>query len=516
MAKMKHHLNRRDFLKLAGLLPLGMAAPRLVRSLDASQLIQDGMQNVLVIVFDAFSASHLSLNGYQRETMPNLTRLAERAVVYHNHYAGSSFTTPGTASLLTGTLPWTHRAFQPKAQVAESFVNRNFFCAFQDYYRIAYTHNGWANILLEQFSDELDELVPWKSLFLQSYAGFENLFEKDSDIASVSWTRNVNIQQEGYSYSLFLSHLIGALRENKLANLKKLFPRGIPSTGFADSEFLLEDAIDWIGNRLTLIPQPFFGYFHLLPPHGAYNAPLEFIGRFSHDGFAPVEKPQDVFTEGESNTQLLKKRIEYDEYLLYVDREFNRLFNDLETSGLLENTWVVFTSDHGEMFERGISAHNTHAFYQPLLRVPLLIFEPGRKTRMDIHTPTSAVDVLPTLSHVTGHDIPDWTDGVVLPPYADTSPDPNRSVYVMKANKNNQYAPITRASLALAKGRYKLLYYFGYVDLGIDELVKLYDIEADPEELVDLYPSQKDVADELLNEIKTKLAEVNKPYLQSS
>jgi hypothetical protein len=35
----------------------------------------------------------------------------------------------------------------------------------------------------------------------------------------------------------------------------------------------------------------------------------------------------------------------------------------------------------------------------------------------------------------------------------------------------------------------------------------------DPDELVDLYPSQKDVADKLLNELKTKLAEVNKPYL---
>ena len=473
---------------------------------------QKGKKNVLVVVFDAFSAYHLSLHGYQRETMPNLVRLAERAVVYHNHYAGGSFTTPGTASLLTGTLPWTHRAFQPKAQVAEPFVSRNFFSAFQDYYRIAYTHNGWANILLEQFSDELDELVPWKSLFLQSYDGFQNLFEKDSDIASVSWTRNVNIQQEGYSYSLFLSHLIGALRENKLADLKKVFPRGIPSTGSAGSEFLLENAIDWMGNRLALIPQPFFGYFHFLPPHGPYNTPLEFIDRFSHDGFTPVEKPQDVFTEGESETQLLKKRVEYDEFLLYVDREFGRLFDKLETSGLLENTWVVFTSDHGEMFERGISAHNTHALYQPLLRVPLLIFEPGRKTRMDIHTPTSAVDVLPTLSHVTGHNIPDWTEGVVLPPYADASPDPNRNVYVMKANKNDQDAPITRASMALVKGRYKLLYYFGYVERGIDELVKLYDIEADPEELVDLYPSQKDVADELLNELKTKLAEVNKPY----
>jgi arylsulfatase A-like enzyme len=512
--KMERYLTRRDFLKLAGLLPLGMATPRLMMSLGASQLIQNGKKNVLVVVFDAFSASHLSLNGYQRETTPNLVRLAERAVVYHNHYAGGSFTPPGTASLLTGTLPWTHRAFQLKATVAEPFATQNFFSAFQNYYRIAYTHNGVANIFLEQFSNELDELVPWKTLFLQPYGEFiQNLFEKDSDIVSVSWTRNVNIKKEGYAYSLFLSHLYEVLRGNQFTDLKKLFPRGLPSTGDAVNDFLLENAIDWTGDRLTLIPQPFFGYFHFLPPHGPYNTSLEFTNRFSHDGFKPVEKPEDIFSEGEPSEKVLKKRIEYDEFLLYIDKEFNRLFNYMETSGLLENTWVIFTSDHGEIFERGTIGHSSDALYQPQIRIPLLIFEPGRKTRMDVHTLTSAVDVLPTLSHVTGHNIPDWTEGVILPPYADSNPDPNRNVYVMKATKNDKYVPITHASMALIKERYKLLYYFGDVERGIDEMVKLYDIEADPEELVDLYPSQKDAGDDLLDELKTKLAEVDKPYL---
>ncbi len=66
---------------------------------------------MVVIVFDAFSAYNISLYGYQRETTPNIARWAERAVVYHNHNAGGNFTIPGTASLLTGTYPWTHRAF---------------------------------------------------------------------------------------------------------------------------------------------------------------------------------------------------------------------------------------------------------------------------------------------------------------------------------------------------------------------------------------------------------------------
>jgi hypothetical protein len=65
----------------------------------------------------------------------------------------------------------------------------------------------------------------------------------------------------------------------------------------------------------------------------------------------------------------------------------------------------------------------------------------------------------------------------------------------------------------LVKGRYKLLYFFGYGERGIDELVKLYDIEADPEELADISSARPDVVTELLGELKTKLNEVNQPYL---
>ena len=97
-----------------------------------------------------------------------------------------------------------------------------------------------------------------------------------------------------------------------------------------------------------------------------------------------------------------------------------------------------------------------------LIPTPLLVFEPGRETSMEIYTPTSAIDVLPTLLHVTGHTIPEWVEGGILPPYRSTEVNPERSVYVVRANKNGQYEPLNqRASTVIIKGRYKLLYYFG-------------------------------------------------------
>ncbi len=507
---MKSPINRRDFLKLGSLLPLGLAGPGLLRMLAPAA---SGKKNVIVVVFDAWSAYNISLYGYGRPTTPNIARLAKRAIVYHNHFAGSTFTTSGTASLMTGDLPWTHRAINDNGQVAPSFVARSIFHAFQDYDRLAYTHNGWVSTLLDQFHRDVDDLIPRDKLFLGSYDNFiETLFRNDEDIATVSWARDMRISDGGYAYSLFLSHLYEVLQEGKVANLKPLFPRGLPTTG-SDNGFLLEQAVDFITNLLTVVPQPLFGYFHFLPPHFPYHTSIEFYNRFKDDGYKPIQKPIDVFAGHKPVNNLPLHRTEYDEFVLYVDREFGRFVDALESSGLLENSWVVLTSDHGELFERGIMGHSTNVVYQPVIRVPLLIFEPGRQVGMDIHSMTSAVDVLPTLAHVTGHPIPEWTEGLLLPPYASASPDPNRSIYAVRSEGSDPSGPLTHASVGLMKGDYKLHYYFGYVNWGVNERVELYNIQADPEELVDLYPTQKDVGDQMLAEVKSKLAEVNKPYL---
>jgi hypothetical protein len=73
--------------------------------------------------------------------------------------------------------------------------------------------------------------------------------------------------------------------------------------------------------------------------------------------------------------------------------------------------------------------------------------------------------------------------------------------------------PLTRASAALIKGAHKLHYYFGYKDLGANEKVELYNIQADPEELVDLSGSERALKDEYLTELKGKIQDANQPYV---
>ena len=506
-------ISRRDFLKMAGILPLSLGLPPFLRMYNPSQPPADGRKNVLVIVFDAFSAYNIPIYGYARETTPNLIRLAKRAIVYHNHFAAGNFTTPGTASLLTGTLPWTHRAFHLNGTVNEAYAHKTIFEAFSRYHRIVYSHNPLVNTLFKQFTADLDEYVPQNRLFLTADSFVHDWLGNDEDIADVGWTRTIKKGEDGYAYSLFLSDLYKLYIQNRIAKVGPKFPRGIPSIR-GDNYFLLEDAIDWLQNQIGRLPQPYLGYFHFMPPHAPTSTSIDFFRKFADDGYSPPWKPADVLSAQLTRADLMRQRVAYDEYILYLDREFGRLFDFLENSGVLENTWVVLTSDHGELFERGVRGHISPLLYQPVVRVPLMIFEPGRASGMQIDAATSAVDLLPTLLHVSGENPAAWAEGFVLPPFAPTPPDPQRVVYALHPKENDPDKALTHASAMMVQGKYKLTAYFGYAELGKDQArVELYDIQSDPEELHDLVDEESDTAAAMLAALRQKVAEVNKPYL---
>ena len=334
---MQEHLNRRDFLKLAGLFSLGISLPPL--TLAGANAGQTGNgQNFLIVVYDAFSAHNAGFYGYPRETTPNISRLAERAVVYHNHLAGGNFTTPGTASLLTGAYPWSHRAYNLNATVLDTFVQKNIFHAFPGYHRLAYSHNPLANTLLTQMATQLDEYIPMEEFFFLAGFSADTLLKSDDDISHVSWVRAFERSNEGHSYSLYLSHLYERWakiqKQNKLKQYESEFPRGIPDV--RGKYFLLEHGTDNLKDLLKVTPQPFLGYFHFYPPHAPYATRVDFYNTFLKDGYKPVAKPEHYFTENRNTEFMLKKRTAYDEYLLYVDEEFGRLYDSSKPPACLK------------------------------------------------------------------------------------------------------------------------------------------------------------------------------------
>jgi arylsulfatase A-like enzyme len=147
------------------------------------------------------------------------------------------------------------------------------------------------------------------------------------------------------------------------------------------------------------------------------------------------------------------------------------------------------------------------------VHIPLLIARPGQSQRQDIDTVTSCVDLLPTLLQVTGQPIPDWCEGIVLPAFSEAQVEDDRTVFMVEAKQNGQWAPLTVATVALRKGAYKLIHNFGY---GVGEdAYELYDLAHDPEEFVNLVHEEPAMAASLQDEMNQRLQQANEPYQTS-
>jgi arylsulfatase A-like enzyme len=217
----------------------------------------------------------------------------------------------------------------------------------------------------------------------------------------------------------------------------------------------------------------------------------------------PPTKPPHFFSKGMTSQELVEFRRQYDEYVAYADAEFGRLYRSLESSGVLDDTCLIVTSDHGEMFERGIAGHITQTLFEPVIRIPLLISKPGQRQREDVYTATSAVDLLPTLADLAGQPVPAWCEGRILPTADKVVEAQERPIYVLEAKQNLKLGPLTMATAALLKDGFKLIHYRGYE--GYAHEYELFDLNNDPEELENLYGTEKSVAEELRAELLTAL-----------
>ncbi len=167
-------------------------------------------------------------------------------------------------------------------------------------------------------------------------------------------------------------------------------------------------------------------------PHFPLTAPRRHLGRFWPDGVTDPKVPAagDAWdhpmsvgmragfrTEAIDRDEMMYARACYFACVSYLDEILGDLFARLDRSGLLEDTIILYTSDHGEMAgEHGMWWKN--GWYEACTRVPLIVSTPqqrrGEQPAAVCRTPVGLVDLLPTLTALAGATTPDDVDGADL------------------------------------------------------------------------------------------------------
>ena len=500
--------SRRDFMKLTAAASGTLALSRFIPRTSWTKINQStSLPNVLIFVFDAMSAKNLSVYGYHRKTTPNLERFAEHATVFNAHYSAGSFTTPGTASLLTGMYPWTHRAINEAGLIARNLTERNIFkLVGEERYRAAYSQNIWPNYFFGQFQQDIDKIISPGSFGQVDYMIGEK-FDKSLQTNLRAYD-DFLFQTESPPASLVLGLIERILLHRTVTHTNQGgYPNGLPRLSDYPLYFRLQDVFDGIIKTIGNLDPSYLAYFYFWPPHDPYNPTKQFY-RTMDDGWSPVEKPEHPLGDHVPAKKLYSERRAYDEFIASIDNEFGRLMDFLESKKIFDSSYVIVTADHGELFERGERGHISPLLYEAGIRIPLLISAPGQTSRQDVYTPTNSVDVLPTLMHLSGKALPDWREGELLPMFGGQDI-PGRSMYTLYALKNPAFKALSWFSVAMRKNNYKMIFYSGYYPQAHFEL---YDLADDPEELNDLYPGNPTIAKPLEDELLTKLEEVNTGY----
>ncbi len=515
------HTSRRDFLKLLAAFSANLA---LSGFWPAHKALSNGggneRPNIIILLFDAMSARNLSVYGYARRTTPNLERLAQRSSVYHSHYSGGNFTTPGTASLLTGMYPWTHRAFDEGGLVKRDLADHNIFSlAGDEYYRAGFSQNIWADMFLAQFRTAIEEHIPmgtfkyadkFLDLFMDQSAAADSalLYHAVDQFLTLGavhpWPGSLSL---GYLNYLYISAHSGPDQPSKE------YPFGHPNNVYYFYEHpTVMAGISNVVQKLATQTSGALGYFHLWTPHEPFRPRREFVNIFP--GITIINKPHHPLSTTTRSPGDYASIIErYDEYIADIDSEFGKLLDRLEQSGILENSYVIVTSDHGQLFERGVEYHTTPLLYDPIIHIPLIISEPGGGIHRDFHAPTSAVDVLPTLMYLAKKQLPKGLEGRLLPGFGGTE-DMTRSIFTVEAKENSAFQPLTEATISMIKGNMKMIYYTGYKGAYRNQF-ELYDLSNDIEELKNLIGKDQVAARQMQDELLSALDLANQPYAKN-
>ena len=448
-------------------------------------------QNILLIMTDQHRLSAVGAYGETPCKTPNIDRLAENGVLFKNAYTTCPVCSPARASIMTGKYPHAHgittNIHETGCSVHELEDGPNLLSRQLEKagYTLGYSgkwHLG-TDLKTTPFGNANKPCLP-------KDVGFEGQNFPGHGGGGFAYQEYAEyLQANGFE------HTVGKWDEAT----EQIWPMG-KLTGPVESTvpyFLAENTISMIDD-FSEKDQPFFIWHNFWGPHGPFFAPEEFV-----DLYRDVKIPQwpnydwpALDTPGPHQAKIHPRQENlhwedwemairyYYAFTTLIDRQIGRMMDHLEAKGLLENTTVIFTADHGQTLgsHGGLTDKGWHHF-EETHRIPMIMRSPETAgERVVINELVSSIDIYPTLLDIAGGEC-DEADihGRSLLPLMNGTTTKWRDCVVTEFNGLGNSCVTQRT---LRKGNLK----YGFNNCGECEL---YDLEKDPWETRNLINDSK-------------------------
>lgn len=418
--------------------------------------------NLLILTPDQYRADYISCYGHKTIQTSNIDRLASEGVRFDRCYCSAPLCGPSRISFATSLRFSEHG-------------RRNYWSCI-DY--------GVPN-LIKSLKEEGFRTGMFGKNHLFLYDQLENIWDELHEICLGNYDQHPDYKRAYSSFVLDDEHEYNITAK------------------------LTDEAIDFI-NRCSS-ETPFLCWVNWQDPHPAYTCPQPYASMFKPDKIQlppnwtreTTDKPQKLenwrinsFANECSEEQARKAIAMYMGQCRYIDDQVGRLYSYLEESSQIDNTIILFFSDHGELIGDFGVFHKLPLFYECLTRIPVIIRYPNKKVKpFCFDGLVEEVDIVPTILEAMGCYIPQSMVGISWHSNIYNKINIGRENVLVEAGLQTptssntlkdvlQKAPFAPNSFGpgamVSDGRYKLSIYH-------DDHSELYDLKEDQYEINNLY-----------------------------
>jgi choline-sulfatase len=417
--------------------------------------------NILFVMVDQLAAQYLPAYGHKVVKTPNIDRLAREGVVFEQCYSSSPLCAPARATVMSGLLSSRTGVFDNAAEFPSATPT------FAHYLR----RQGYRTCL----SGKMHFVGP------DQLHGYEERLTTDIYPADFGWTPDWSKPHERIDWWY---HNMTSVKQAGIAEIT--------------NQLEYDDEVAFLARRKIFDyaryerDTPFCLQVSFTHPHDPYAARAKYWNLYKDSDIDMPAVGAEALANMDPHSQRLYDMSAMQDYevneddirssrhgyyanISYVDDLIGGLMGTLETCGILDETVIVLTSDHGDFLgERGL--WYKMSFRDPAARVPLMVWAPKRFKPRRVSEPVTIADIAPTLSAIGGTvELARAVDGRNLLPLLEGAAENRQGTAWGEYCAEGAISPM----YMLRRGQWK------YIWCAVDP-DQLFDMQADPLEQVNL------------------------------